>query len=296
MVFKKLKKIFKKNKNNIADIEYVINDIPLSLPHNHPLPIFQKHYSLYDRYLPFLMSALNTGNHLIIDVGANCADTLAIIAKSAPNSHYICIEPDDIFFKYLEINRKKIQNTYPNIQIDTLKIFIGDTTKKVSLVTNTHAGTRSTIETESQDGIYMQSLDNVLSNYKKPIACIKIDVDGFDYDVLFSADTILTTQNPVIYFECDPRNPDQLKQYQNLLPFLHNKKYSNWVLFDNFGSPITTTDDINVVSNVIDYVYWSQFRKTSVTFCYCDILVCKPPQQESVNQSLVDYKNYMMSL
>ena len=88
MIYAKIKKII--NKKN--DIQYLIDDVELSLPANHPLPAFQKRFPLYDRYLSFLLKALNIENHLIVDIGANCADSLALMAKYAPNNHYICIE------------------------------------------------------------------------------------------------------------------------------------------------------------------------------------------------------------
>lgn len=287
-----LKKILK----NKHDITHPVNNILLSLPFDHPLPLFQKKFPLYDTYLGFLIKNLNLENHLIIDVGANCADSLALMIKPNTNNHYVCIEPDPIFYNYLTKNILQIQKQYPDITIDTLKIFIGNSNKKVSLVTNTHTGTRSTIEANNLDSETMQSLDSVIAPYNKPTGIIKSDIDGFDYDVLFSADKILTEQSPVIYFECDARNTEQINQYHAVLDFLHTKNYIYWIAFDNFGLPILTTDNPDTIKQLTYYTYINNQKKLANTFHYCDILACKAPQKESVEKSLIAYNQHIQSL
>src|SRR5215203_6027449 len=74
-------------------------DVEIDLPGNHPLPRYQRDYPLYDRFLPMLVSRL-PDTAQIIDVGANCGDTVAAMYAANPRLRYLAIEPDPAFFKY----------------------------------------------------------------------------------------------------------------------------------------------------------------------------------------------------
>ena len=48
------------------------------------------------------------------------------------------------------------------------------------------------------------SLDNLFKKNKTPIKLIKIDVDGYELEVLKSAEKLLKKEKPIIYFELAP--------------------------------------------------------------------------------------------
>ena len=58
------------------DTEYRFADFSIVLPADHALPIYQKAHRLYDRFLPHLSKYIESGS-TVIDVGANCGDTVA---------------------------------------------------------------------------------------------------------------------------------------------------------------------------------------------------------------------------
>jgi len=58
-----------------VDIGYKIGRFLIRLPHDHLLPVYQARFPQYDRFLPHLAGFLPK-KLIVIDLGANCADTL----------------------------------------------------------------------------------------------------------------------------------------------------------------------------------------------------------------------------
>ena len=70
-------------KKNIK-IEYKYNDFSILLPADHMLPLYQKVHKKYDKFLPHLVKYIKNYS-TIIDVGANCGDTLAGMVDANKN-------------------------------------------------------------------------------------------------------------------------------------------------------------------------------------------------------------------
>ena len=81
-------------------LKYKINDVKLWLPPEHLLPFYQAKFPLYDRFLPFLAYEL-PAKSIVIDVGANVGDTSVPLFYANPSLIFMCIEPDDYYFKFL---------------------------------------------------------------------------------------------------------------------------------------------------------------------------------------------------
>lgn len=112
------------NTNNLMSLEnpsklYAINGITLQLPSDHPIDFIKSRFKKYDEFLPFIVKRLSEGNG-VVDVGANCGDTLATIIPHGVNLNYIAVEPSETFFRYLIINLETIRQLYPN----TSKVFL----------------------------------------------------------------------------------------------------------------------------------------------------------------------------
>ena len=72
----------------------------------------------------------------------------------------------------------------------------------------------------------------------KNIKLIKVDVDGFDYNILFSAINELKNNKPDIFFEYMPLDDLGKKNYLRLIEKLNEIGYSNWTMLNNYGSII----------------------------------------------------------
>ena len=108
-----------------------------------------------------------------------------------------------IFFHYLEENIKRIKNVYKSVVVHSIKLLVGKNITNVKL--DGVGGTKHAVIDSKFDfgGIFAVSLDKIHSDLDYPkIRLLKTDVDGFDYDGIDSAEQLLTSQHPMIFFEC----------------------------------------------------------------------------------------------
>src|SRR5260221_6312403 len=92
--------------------EYRYRNFSIRLPADHLLPFYQSMYGTYDKFLPHLVRYLQPPA-TVIDVGANCGDTLAGMYDANDRLSYISVEPDEAFFQYLSENALRMRNSNP---------------------------------------------------------------------------------------------------------------------------------------------------------------------------------------
>ena len=145
---------------------------------------------------------------LIIDIGANVGSVSLPLAQNFNNSEIFSIEPTIFAFKKLK------QNINLNLglkkRIKTFNYFVSCKKKKIEFV---HSSWKL-ISGDKKHGIHkgilkktsnrITSLDSILKKNKKRVRLIKIDVDGYELEVLKSAEKTLKKEKPIIYFELAP--------------------------------------------------------------------------------------------
>ena len=226
--FKRQLRIFFK----IDQIIYIDNK-KIILPPGHLLSLYESVYPKYDRFLPTVIGKIKE-NEVIIDIGANIGDTLFRLLNINTRPYYYCIEADNFFFEYLQKNKKSLDVNIQN-KIILIKTFVGDQLQ--GNLSETTTGTKSLIESDL--GIKSKKLDDIIMEYKiKNIKLIKVDVDGYDYNILFSAINELKNNKPDIFFEYMPLDESGKKNYLRLIEKLNEIGYSNWTMLDNYGSII----------------------------------------------------------
>ena len=210
-----------------------IDDKKIILPPGHLLSLYESVYPKYDKFLPTVIGKIKE-NDVIIDIGANIGDTLFRLLNINTKPYYYCIEADNLFFEYLQKNKKSLDINIQN-KIILIKTLVGDQLK--GNLSETTTGTKSLIESDL--GIQSKKLDDIIIEYKiKNIKLIKVDVDGFDYNILFSAINELKINKPDIFFEYMPLDELGKKNYLRLIEKLNEIGYSNWTMLDNYGSVI----------------------------------------------------------
>lgn len=210
-----------------------IDDKKIILPPGHLLSLYESVYPKYDKFLPTVIGKIKE-NDVIIDIGANIGDTLFRLLNINTKPYYYCIEADNFFFEYLQKNKKSLDINIQN-KIILIKTLVGDQLK--GNLSETTTGTKSLIESDL--GIQSKKLDDIIIEYKiKNIKLIKVDVDGFDYNILFSAINELKINKPDIFFEYMPLDELGKKNYLRLIEKLNEIGYSNWTMLDNYGSVI----------------------------------------------------------
>ena len=272
------------NKVFVHDIKYNIGDCQIVIPSSSNLPRNQKKHLLYDRFLPVIATHLTQGT--VIDVGANIGDTMVSMVQNCSNS-FICIEPSDMFFNYLEKNVNRIPKKEGQ-QIKLIKEAIG-----CGYLSGTLIGDGSTAHLEITNNEIQSKhvpLDAIITEHSD-IVLIKSDVDGFDFDVIQSAEKILIQSEPVLFWENEISNDFQYEEYSKLYAFLEKKGYSNLYIFDNFGNLLIEKSDYKTLKDINTYLYNMIKYNATRTFFYTDILVSTGKRKSIVEKAVNDYKN-----
>lgn len=267
--------------------KYTIGNFELKIPFGHSLPFNHAIYKLYDRFLPVLAKHVN-GQSMIVDIGANVGDTAVSIAQQCHNP-ITCIEPSDVFFPYLENNnRYKSRSTS---QIILVKKLVG---------TGTISGLLShrkkiTASVKIVQGITMPThtpLDDLVINIRD-IALIKVDTDGYDFDVLKSADQILTFSEPVLFWENEIEEDFQFEGFCDLYSFLESKGYNHVYIFDNFGNLMVEETNFKVLKCINSYIYSMRKYRHTRTIFYTDILATTNKNHSIFKDAIYEFKNML---
>jgi len=239
------------------DQKTLINGQELILPPGHYLTMYNYLYPKYDKFLPKLVANINE-NMSIIDIGANVGDTLVRLIASNSKLNYYSIEADEYFFKYLTKNKEKIKlNTQTRIKV--IKELVG--LNLIGYLSATSHGSKSLIE--SSDGLKTKKLDEIILEHNiKNIALIKVDVDGYDHNVLFSGMNQIKKYKPVLFFEYISKNE---LGYIDLIKKLNEIGYKNWTALNNYGVIIFENKSYTDILNLIK----SETKNTIVIDIYC---------------------------
>ena len=220
---------------------YICNK-KIYLPPGHLLSLYNDSHQDYDQFLPKIIENFEE-NISILDIGANVGDTLFRLISSNSKLKYYCIEADDYFFEYLKKNKELLDTDLQN-KIYLIKELVGE--KLTGNLSKSSTGTKTLIE--SNTGIKTKKLDQIIKeNDIKNIKLIKVDVDGYDHNVLFSAIEELIKNKPDLFFEYYILNESTHKEYIRLLEKLFEIGYNKWVVLDNYGSIILDTSDFKKI-------------------------------------------------
>lgn len=267
--------------------EYHYVDFSISLPPDHQLPFYQREFRLYDRFLPHLCKYLDP-NSAVIDVGANCGDTLAAMYNANQTLTYVCIEPDEFFSGFLQSNISRIKSIDSTASIHTIKSLVGKNITDVSLEGS--GGTKKAIVGKKSKLMASQSLDKLLSLINVTnIKLLKSDVDGFDYDVIDSSEATLKLYKPILFFECQFDHLSQKTGYLQTMERLRIDGYENWVVFDNFGEVVLQTTDMQTIYQLFEYVWRQNIKRTARTIFYYDLLGATKNDIALVDRVIQDY-------
>jgi len=229
-----------------------INNLDLEFNDENLVAVYQEKYRLYDRFLPHMAQYLSG---TVVDVGANCGALAVAMGSNNPALEFICIEPEDKHLLHLHNNIRLINN---KIQVDKAKI-----------------------------GTQFKLLDKVLEDFEVgDIGLLKVDVDGYDWDVL---DTYSFSQKPPIYIEEDFKEPWQYEKYFAMNQRLSNLGYNNIWMFDNFGCLIGFTKDWDMVNTLNSYVGRMKHGKSQVTLYYLDLLICQDADVDKLGPGVISY-------
>lgn len=132
----------------------------------------------------------------IIDVGANVGMYSALFGQLSNNDIFL-IEASPINMSMLKENLLPLENKTNFIYCE--EAFSDKIEETESTIHYLWTGRGSVLKDTK---IYkFNTIDNLLRDYNKTINLIKIDVDGFDYQVLKGAENTIKKHRPIIMFE-----------------------------------------------------------------------------------------------
>lgn len=271
--------------------EYRYRNFSIRLPADHLLPFYQSMYGTYDRFLPHLVRYLEPGA-TVIDVGANCGDTLAGMYDANDRLSYICVEPDEGFFQYLSENALRMRNSNSGASIRLYKALVGKSVSQATL--QGQGGTKHAVKIdESMPGaksIASVTLDSlVLPIQSGGVQLLKSDVDGYDFDVLDSAEQLIAEHAPILFFECHFGNLNQKSGYQATVEGLRRSGYREWTIFDNYGDVVLRTREIETLFQLFDYVDRQNGGLTTRTIHYLDVITSTERDESLLARVVSDY-------
>ena len=277
---------------NIPVSVYPFDAIDLHLPIHHKMPNIKAACKLLDSFLPHVVSYIDAPG-TIIDIGANCGDTLAAMYSTNKDLKYVCVEPDNTFFVFLEHNAQRIRGKYGVNNITSVQAMIGSEIKCAVLAQDGTTATYGDINCETSEGaIETKSLDSIVESMNiRDVKLLKVDTDYYDYDVLNSSKLLLTSQRPMIYFECcylENKEP-QIQGYKEVIRYLESVNYRAWAIFDNFGELLLRTDSTDTIMQLIDYVWRLNTGRSLRTIYYYDIFTFQDVDAGLANTALDDY-------
>lgn len=241
----------------------------LRMPLSHQLPMYVAVHPLYDALLQRVCAYLRhrKGSVVGIDVGANIGDTI-LACRGTEGDRFLGIEANPRFFHFLQDNLGRQQG------VRLLHILCCSKQGIVKVEIRESRGTASIHEATTGTTVPAATLDDVVERNPefKDFNFLKIDTDGYDFEVLGSAQRSIKANQPAILFECDASLTQEfVKQFSTAQQMLIDACYSTALLYDNLGHLFGEF-------NLADLPAWRQALSYHLISgrCYYDILVMRP--------------------
>ena len=191
-----------------------------------------------------LMDLVREGDY-VFDVGTNIGNTILQFSQTIKKDGLVFgFEPDPKTYKFCTSNLKL------NPHIKNIQVFnygLGNKSGEFQLedrYESNSGGNRIIIEevTGKSKNVIVKVLDEIVEELKlKKLDLIKIDVEGFELNVLLGAKKTISQFHPIFFIEIDDNNlRDQGSSAKELIEFLSGKGYSTYHSIT--GKEIISTD------------------------------------------------------
>ncbi len=212
-------------KNSIRKFKYKGINLELDI---HDYVSHYLYFGFKDLAHEKLMGLVNK-NNTVLDIGTNYGTTLLQFAKKVGEKGLVFgFEPDPI--NYEICTKNIVLNSFFNVEVDNLGL--GDVLGELLLVVDTESnrgGNRISKNTFGKEAykVKIVSLDEWIENKNvQHIDLIKMDVEGFEYNVLKGAEKTLEKFRPILFIELDDENLKlQDASAELLVKFLIEKNY-----------------------------------------------------------------------
>jgi FkbM family methyltransferase len=219
----------------------------------------------WDESLRTIISTLvPEDNPIICEVGANIGASALQMLAERPAAQLVCLEPSDRFRSFLRHNLELAG--YLSVQVLPFAAAdeVGEMYHQADATSGTMVG--SAMPGRFRQLVRTTTIDRLFSE-RGPIRLIKVDTDGFDFEVLRGARSTLLRDRPVISFELCP---DLLgAAAEGELKWLQELGYSRLLCVNAAGVPFAVTSE---PSEVMAFA-----RGHGAD--YCDVVTCPDERQ-----------------
>lgn len=166
----------------------------------------------------------------LLDIGAATGDTVLLLKQRCPEhiAKFICVDGDQEFLGLLRANMAQFDD------VEIVEAILARQQMQIPTLVKHHKGTAAAIGAGFTTA---NSLDSISKVQRSCVDVVKIDVDGFDGEVLSGATNLLMAHQPVVIFEWHPK---LLKDVRNdpLAAFeaLASCGYERYLWFNNIGT------------------------------------------------------------
>jgi hypothetical protein len=157
---------------------------------------------------------------------------------------------------------------------------------KVRVEPNT-AGDDATVSGQMISSVTLDSL--IVGLPEMDVQLIKSDVDGFDYDVIDSAERLIREKTPILFFECYFDDEIQKIGYKRTISMLVDRGYEEWTVFDNYGEVVLQRGDVDTLFQLLDYVARQNAGCTTRTIYYFDVASATAVRKGVLDAAVADY-------
>lgn len=208
---------YKPNTFRVINIRGINMNIDISDYVGHYL-----YFGFKDSSLDSLLNLVHQ-NMNIIDVGANIGFTVfSMASKCSPEGKIYAFEPDP--YNFLQLKNNKALNSFNNIEIFNLGAGLKKEQLKLAVNTENNRGGNRIKQNVSENYSLVNIIkldDFIVEKNIKKIDLIKIDVEGFEMNVLFGARQLLNQYMPVLFIELSDNNlREQGSDAAKLISFL----------------------------------------------------------------------------
>ncbi len=199
------------------------------------------------------------GLKCLIDVGANIGIFSLTFAALNDDSKVWSIEPLDDAYQILKQNVEK----NPSFDINTEQIFFGSKSAFVESVVDVHG--YANVVGERDSGSVMVSLDDYVETHNIVPDAIKIDVEGYEVDILKGSLATFGKYRPVLFLETH-------LEVLHPLPCIKTYGYTKEDICDIIGDIGYDVYNFGTkIGNGLTFLTWMNGRD-----CPADRLVCLP--------------------